>query len=152
MIAGLWGYGTVVVVVALLDLLSGRAPFHTLSQLGVWLTQLGGGVADGSVWAPLLAYNGLHVLASLLAGVIGAFAVLEAERYGSIWYLGFMALIAMGIYALGALGSLAVEVLAITDWRTIIIGTGSWLAAISAYLLWIHRRLFSLMAADLEPD
>jgi hypothetical protein len=91
-----------------------------------------------------------HLLASLFVGVLGAFAVSESERRGSLWYVGFMVLIAVGIYTLGVLGVFAVELKGLTDWPTVIVGTASWLLAVTAYLLRAHRRLLSRLRRDIE--
>jgi hypothetical protein len=142
-LAGVCGYLTVVIAVVVVDLLAGRPVMHTASQLGAWLFHPAEDAITGPAWPSAVAYNGLHLLASLVVGIVAALAVSLSERFSGFWYVALMALVAVGIYTLGALGAVAVEFKGIADWPTVVVGTGAWLLGISAYLWYAHPRLLA---------
>ena len=80
--AGLLGYGTVVVVFAMFNVVSGRSPFYTPAMLGAALFY---GLEDPSMLrvspGPVLAYNMVHVLGYVALGMLGSWLVSKAERY-----------------------------------------------------------------------
>lgn len=140
-VAGLCGYATVVLAVTVLDLLSGRAAFHTAAQLGNWLFHPLEDALTGPGWPSALAYNGLHLVLSLLTGIAAAAMVALSERMSGFWYVSLMFLVAFGIYTVGALGAMAVEFKQLIDWATAILGTAAWLGGITVYLWSAHPRL-----------
>jgi hypothetical protein len=148
-IAGLVGYAAVVVVVALLDVIAGRPPLHTAAALGAWLFHPDPG-PEASLWPAAVAYNGLHLVGSIVVGIVGSLAVFLTERHASVWYLALMALIVVAMYAMGAMGAAAVEIGGVSDWPTITLGTGAWLLAMTAYLWWAHRRFVRALGRGVE--
>jgi len=146
--AGICGYAAVVLAVTVLDLLSGRAAFDTAAQLGAWLFHPMEDALTGPNWPSALAYNGVHLILSLLVGIVAATMVALSERMAGFWYVGLTVLIAFGIYTVGALGAIAVEFKEITDWPTALLGTGSWLIGISVYLRFAHPRLVAKMKEE----
>jgi hypothetical protein len=99
----------------------------------------------GPGWPSAVAYNGLHLVISLAVGVVAATMVALSERMTGFWYVALMVLVAVAIYAVGALGAIAVEFKGITDWPTAVLGTAAWLAGISGYLRFAHPRLMGRM-------
>ncbi len=144
-LAGVCGYAAVVLAVTAVDLLSGRAALHTAAQLGAWLFHPVEDALTDPGWPSTLAYNGLHLVLSLLVGIVAATMVSLSERITGFWYAGLTLLIAMGIYTVGALGAIAVEFKDITDWPTAVVGTASWLIGITFYLRIAHPRLAAQM-------
>jgi hypothetical protein len=140
-VAGVSGYAAVVLAVTAMDLLSGRAALHTAGQLGAWLFHPMEDALTGPSLPSALAYNGFHLVLSLVVGIVAATMVALSERIRGFWYVGLMFMIGCGIYAVGALGAIAVEFKEITDWPTTIVGTASWLIAITVYLRLAHPRL-----------
>jgi len=153
LVAGLIGYAAVVVTVSALDLIQGSGILHTPREIG---TALFFGGADGTTptdtMAPVLAWNGVHLLASLLAGLIGAVMVLGAERFLGFWWAGLMVLVTVGVYALIGLGGLGVQVAGVLDWPTALLGTAVWLGAMTAYFAWAHRRLRGQLEMEMGSD
>ena len=152
-VGGLIAYAAVVLTVAGSDTLRGRPPFFTAARLGMWLFGGGDEPLGVSAWAgPMLAYNGLHIVASLVAGVAAALLVFESERLRGFWYVALMAFVATSIFLLVLGGGLAAEVGDVIDWTTAVLGTTAWLGALVAYLAWSHRRLADLVDDDLQAD
>lgn len=86
--AGLLGYAVVALLFALLNLVQGRSPFYTAALLGADLFY---DLDDPSNLVvspgPVLAYNGVHLLGFLVAGLFMRWLVGIAERIAQGWYL-----------------------------------------------------------------
>ena len=80
--SGLIGYGTVVVVVSLLNVVRGESPFHTAAMLGSALFY---GLDDPSALTieagPVLAFNMVHVLSFLAMGMFASWLISLAEKF-----------------------------------------------------------------------
>lgn len=153
LIAGLLGYAAVVVTVAAMDLLAGRALFHTPAALGSWLFFWPGDVSGPAPRAgPLLTWNGVHLVLSLVVGTIGAFLVLESERLMGFWYFALMVLIATAVYAVVILGGVGTELAQVLDWPTILVGTVAWLGAMTLWFWKAHPGAAQRLQADLDSD
>ena len=148
-VAGLLGYAAVVVLFLVINAASGQALFHTPAVLGGAL--FGGleGSAEVSMEpGPIIAYNGVHLLVSLLVGVGAAWLLFEAERFHSLWYVVFFAFLAVGLYITFLFGVFAVEIRHVLSWETVVLGSAAGAAATLGYLLWMHRGL----AAELREE
>ncbi len=94
LLVGLAGYAAVVIVVALLDLLLGRPLFTTPSRLGSGLVATA--PPAGTISTPaVLAYNAVHLLAFLVAGVGLLWLTRLVEVHPAFWYLA----IVIGLFA-----------------------------------------------------
>ncbi len=155
-IAGLLGYLTVAVVIALADLALGRALFATPAAIGGALFY-GARDLTGVVVSPgpVAAANGLHVLISLALGMLAALLVAEGEAHPQLLYLGF-ALVVMFVFATSTV-LLAVPTVitrATPPAVAVVAGALGGLAA-AAYLGRVHPRLRSALgelAGAGEPD
>ncbi len=153
LVAGLIGYVAVVLTVAAIDLLQGFGLVHTPREIGMALFFGGSGApAPSDAMAPVLAWNGVHLVASLLAGLLGALMVLGAERFLGFWWAGLMVLVTVGVYALIGLGGFGVQVAGVLDWTTALLGTAAWLASMTAYFAWAHRRLRGQLEMEMGSD
>jgi hypothetical protein len=152
MAAGLIGYAAVVAAVSALDLGRGLGVLHTSERIGSALFFGGTLSAAPDPMAPVLAWNGVHLLASLAVGTLGALMVLGAGRFVGFWWAGLMLLVAVGVFAVVALGGLGVQVAGVFDWTTALVGTTVWLGAMTAYLAWAHRRLRHRIDEELHSD
>jgi hypothetical protein len=137
--AGLIGYATVVVFFAIVNLIAGHPLFYTPATLGTALFE-GAGPGPGDATGPIAIYNMLHLLFFLAAGQFAVFLVRETERFPVLWYLGFLALVVVGGWALMALFFFAVPLFGGAWWQ---IAVASLLAAgfMGSYLLWRHPLL-----------
>lgn len=150
MVAGLVGYLAVVVTVSGIDLIRGNSALYTAERIGTLLFFRGASLPDPL--APVLAWNGVHLVLSLAAGVLGALMVLGAERFVGFWWAGLMTLVAVGIYATVAVGGLGVQLSELLDWPTALLGTAVWLGGMTGYLAWTHRRLRSRLELEMSSD
>jgi len=149
LVGGFLGYAAVVVSVGVLDLLQGHGLFHTPAVVGGWL--FFDGVENGSVGAaPVLAYNALHLVLSLLAGAVGGILIRQAERTPGFWYLGLMLALAGMTYALVLVGGIAVEGRHLVSWWTVVVGTIAWFGALIGYFWWSHPGVLEVMEEAME--
>jgi len=143
LITGLIGYMTVVALFIVMNLASGQGLFHTPALLGSALFfggLEGGGVAAGP--APIIAYNGIHILASLLIGLGAAWLVFQTEKNRPLWYGVFFVFMAGFIYSVVVMGVLATEITHLISWSAIV--AANLLAGVTAggYLWWRHSLLW----------
>lgn len=149
LVGGLLAYLAVVVAFALLNVAQGRSPFHTAAAMGAVLFH-GGEAASAFALdpAPILAYNGIHLVGSLLVAGLAALLIYESELHRSFWYFGLMVLTAAGVYGIVLFGVAGAEIGGVLDWPTVILGTLVWLGAMTAYFLRVHRGLLDGIRAE----
>ncbi len=103
-LAGSVGYAVVVAFFAIANLAQGRSPFFTAAVLGNTLL---GAPSPGVAVAPVAVYNGLHLTAFLVLGLVGAWLTGLVVRRPQVWYL----LLLLGVFAFfhmfGVVASLA---------------------------------------------
>jgi hypothetical protein len=155
--SGLIGYGTVIVVVSLLNLLSGRSPFYTAALFGSALFY---GLEDSAALqvepGPVLAYNMVHVLAFLAIGTVVSWLVSLAEKYPAAQYFTLVALIFVAFHVFGALLLFAEPLLGDGAW--VIVSLAGIAAAVTMgwYLLRTHpllrRELREIPMGDVPPE
>lgn len=86
--SGMIGYVTVVVFFVVLNVIHGRSVFHTAALLGAHLFYGLESPAELVIApGPVLAFNGLHALLFLGAGIFMAWLAGLAERIPEGWYL-----------------------------------------------------------------
>lgn len=145
--AGVIGYGTVVVVVAALNVVAGRSPFYTPALFGAALFN---GLTDPAalVITPqaVLSYNAVHLFAFLLLGLITSWLVALAEKYPTAHYLVLVTLIFIAFHVYVALAFFAQPLLGAEAWWHI--GVGSLAAAgLMGWYLW---RRYPLIKREME--
>ncbi len=136
---GFAAYGAVVLALAVLNAIQGRSVFHTAAAMGSVL--LYGGEAQAAFAldpAPILAYNGIHLLGSIVVASLAAFMIYETEAHRSLWYVGFMLLVAVAFFGIAWFGIAGVEIAGLLEWSTVVVATLVWLGAMTGYLLWQH--------------
>lgn len=144
--AGLIGYVTVAALFALLNLVEGRSVFHTAALLGTDLfydlespSQLT--IAAG----PVLAFNGIHLLAFLAAGAFMRWLTGLAERIPQGWYLmGGIFLIVMP-HVFGLPIWFEGPVAAVLPIWYVVFATSAAALAMGGFLLAMHPRLRATM-------
>lgn len=132
LIDGLWagviGYAAVVIVVALLNLLSGRSPFYTAALFGSALFyHLGDPAALVIAPGPVLAYNMVHMVVFLGLGLLCAWLVSLAERFPTTQYLVLVLLLFVVAHVYFAMAFLTRPLLGDLVWWHV--GAGSFAAA-----------------------
>ena len=134
LIAGSLGYFAIMFYYALINIMDGRSPFHTVTVIGQALFQ------PESAIAAIIAYNGLHLSVFLLVGLFAAWLVYRVEQQPGIWHAALFALIALFLFASCAVAIVAGELAEISAG---VVLPGNLAAAIilGSYLGWAHPGL-----------
>ncbi len=148
--AGIIGYAIVVIFFAMVNVAAGRPAAYTAALLGealFWGLRDAQALVMGS--APVLAFNGVHLLAFVGFGFFAAWLVYEIERHPDFWYLGFFLFV--GAAVLSYAGVLALTVLAgalVSPWL-VVASSLLGVMGMAGYLTATHR---SLLRAVLERE
>jgi hypothetical protein len=148
-VTGLLGYAAVVAFFAVVNLVAGRPPLHTAAVMG---SALFWGVRDSAEAvagpAPILAYNGIHLVVSLVIGMGAAWLVFQAERHRALWYAVFFIFLAGFIYSVAMMGVFAAEIAQVLTWPLIVFANLCAGVVAGAYLWWAHSRLLGELQAS----
>lgn len=139
LVAGLLGYVTIAAFYALVNVARGEHVLSTARILGEDL--VGAGLAESMPMAPVLAYNGVHVLALLVVGTALSWLIHQTERRPELWYLFLFSGALMLFFGEGAFFVLAEPVYTILPWWSV---AGANLAGglvVGVYLYRSHRSL-----------
>jgi len=142
LVTGLIGYLTIVGVFAVLNLVSGEGLFHTAALLGSALffaAREPGEIVAGP--GPIIAYNGIHILVSLLIGLGAAWLVFQTEKNRPLWYIVFFIFLAGFIYSVTLMGVFAAELSDLLSWPLILVANLSAGVTAGGYLWWRHAQL-----------
>lgn len=149
LVAGLIGYVTVVVLFGIINLATGQEILHTAALLGSALF-FGARSPEAIVAgpAPIIAYNGVHILVSLLIGLGAAWLVFQTEKNRPLWYLVFFVFLAGFIYSVVVVGVLAAEMARVLSWGSIVAANIAAGVTAGGYLYLRHRRLPGELARE----
>jgi hypothetical protein len=128
-IAGTIGYAVVAVLFGLVDYLYGRPVYATAAYLGARITAA---VVPAFAATPVLAFNALHLVLMLAAGILGSRLV---HRWPHAGFLPFFAFIAAVFAALIASFALAAGLLGAASAIDIVWINLAAAAAVTSYLL-----------------
>jgi hypothetical protein len=153
---GLVGYATVAIVIAAVNVVFGRSPFHTAALLGQAMFY---GLADPAqlrIWpGPVLAYNGFHLVVFLVLGLAAAWFAQLAERGPQFWYIGAVMMLFVAFHLFGVFLFVTDPIrAALSPWMLLGAGFAA-MIAMSMYLAGTHPRLraefrdFATFDADL---
>lgn len=140
-IAGLLAYAVIVVLFGAGNLLVGRSPLATASQLGTALFPYLADPAGGISITAVIAYNGMHVIGSLVLGMAAAWLMHEVDLHPAIWYPVFFTAIAAVIFATVFVAQLVTERIAAASWRTIVVANTAAMVSAVWYLWRTHPGL-----------
>jgi ABC-type Na+ efflux pump permease subunit len=160
LIGGLWagviGYGAVIVIVTMLNVLAGRSPFYTAALFGSALFyHLRDPAALVVAPGPVLAFNMVHMVVFLGLGLLCAWLVSLGERFPTAQYLFLVLLLFVALHVYFAMAFLTRPLLGELVWWHL--GIASLAAAIGMgwYLLATHpflrRELREIPMGDLPP-
>lgn len=147
--AGVIGYAVVALFFALASVLQGRSPFHIANVLGHDLFR--GGAQPGMPIdaGAVLSYNGVHLIAFLVAGFALAWLAVAAGRAPQGWYFALIAILFVGAHvaALPIWFGQAVQV-ALPLWLVTVSST----LATAAMCIYLWKATPSVAGAAHEPD
>lgn len=151
---GVIGYTAVAAGYLVMDLAAGHPLFHTAALLGQGIFGSLSGDAAAAVITPgpILAFNGLHLVAFLIMGTAIATLLHEAEAHPRFWYLAFFVLLAVLIYGY-ALALVAAEAASVQLplWSIVLADLFS-AAAMVGYLAARHRGLAQRLDRWGDPE
>jgi hypothetical protein len=151
LVAGLVSYAAVAVFFLVINVISGRSAFHTAAALGSTLFY---GLQDPANLViepgPVLAYNGVHLILSIVAGTIASWLLFETERHHFLWYFVFFIFLAGFMYSSVLIGVVGAEISHIVPWWSVLVANVIWLAALISYLWLQHRSLISALKTEQE--
>jgi hypothetical protein len=140
-IAGLLAYAAIVVLYAVGNLLVGRSPLTTASELGTalfpYLANPDGAISITAV----IAYNGVHMVGSVALGMAGAWLLHEVDLYPAIWYPVFFLATTAAIFATVYIALLVTELLGAASWTSIVVANVVAMLLAAAYLWHTHPGL-----------
>jgi hypothetical protein len=145
--AGAIGYAVNVFFFAVLNVLTGRGLFHTPALLGSFLFYDSAAPASG-IAGPVIAFNGVAVVAMLLFGMLAAWLAAEADRGPVFLYLAAFGLmlvllpvLAISLVVAGRFGSELPQ-------STVLSGAA---VAIAATVMFVYRE-HPLLRGELQQD
>lgn len=148
LVAGLLGYVAVAAVFVVLNVSQGLSPVHTPQLLGEAL--LGGRMDPVEPWAAILAFNGLHLLVTLVLGVAMAFLAFRAELDHALGMGLLFFVVAVGGWVPIFFGAVTVEFLHALRWPEVLLGSVTGAIATLGYLGWSHRELLNQLFREAE--
>lgn len=144
LVAGVLGYVTVAVVIALADLALGRALFTTPGAIGGVLFFGASDPASALVSpGPVAAANGLHLLVSLALGVGAALLAIEAEAHPRLLYLAFVLVVMFVVATSSVLVAVPTVITRATPAAVALLAGFAGGLVVAAYLAAVHPRLRS---------
>lgn len=154
--AGLIGYFTIVIFFAVVNLVAGRSPFHTAALFG---SAMFFGLEDPATLVvtppPVLAFNMVHALAMLAAGLVTSWLVALSEKYPVAQWAMLVVLIFVGFHLFAAVQLFATPLLGGLGWVQITVASALAAAAMGWYLLRLHpllrRELRELPMGEVPP-
>jgi hypothetical protein len=149
LVAGLVLYATVAVFFALTSLVGGHSPFHTVRLLGgLLVTSTPGALAPHEEWAGALAFNGVHLVASLALGIIASAVTRIMEVARDAWYFFFFLFVAGAVAMIAGLGVLTAEFSHIVPWYSVAVAHLAGALAATLYLVWAHHGLGTRLRSE----
>lgn len=144
--AGLIGYAVVAALFALLNLVQGHSVFYTAALLGSDLFYGLQSPADVVIApGPVLAYNGLHLLGFLVAGLFMRGLVSLAERIPQGWYVVLILFLIVMPHAFGLPVWFRGPVVAEISLWYVVFATSLAALAMGAFFLALHPGLRQAM-------
>ena len=141
LVAGLIGYATVALFYLGVDLGTGAPLADTAARLGRALLGESRVGEPGAVLGPALAFNGLHLLVSLLAGMAAAWLFREVDLHPRLYYAGLTALVAGVVSITVLLAVLGAQVAGAVSWASVAAAVLLAAAAMGLYLWTAHPEL-----------
>ena len=90
---------------------------------------------------PIIAYNGIHILVSLLIGLGAAWLIFQTEKNHPLWFIVFFVFLAGFVYSVAMVGMLVAEVVELLSWQEIVVANLAAGVTAGGYLWWRHSRL-----------
>jgi hypothetical protein len=152
LVAGLLGYVSIALFFGLLHLFTGQSLFHTAATLGDPLVSHDSMIVGGSVAGSVIAFNGFHMLAFILFGMIAAWLVARAERNPGFFILMLFLGLAGFFYSLSGFLGFSIDRPLAPSWITVAVANLIAGGLMAAYLLRSHPGLWQRIVRELDPE
>jgi hypothetical protein len=149
LLAGVIGYATMVLFYGLASVLSGQSPFYIPALLGSVLFAPASSNAVAIDPALVIAYNGVHLLALLIAGVTLAWLARLAAQALQGWYVAVIAIVFAAVHVVALPIWFGERVRAELPVWQVVAGMGLATAVMVAYL-WVMNP--DIRTAMHDPD
>jgi len=147
------GFAVVVVSVALMDVLDGRALFYTPSLLGQSVVGGFGEPTPGQILpGAVLAYNGITLLACLAVGMALSWLVWAVEVRPVFWYVAFFAALVLGLLSFLFVALVAEPLAQYVSRDVLVVATAFGAFAMALYMRWTHPRLLERIREAGDPE
>lgn len=153
LIAGFIGYATVIIVYGLVNVATGKSFFYTAALLG--RAVIGGfeSTPDLAAPGPIIAYNGIHLIAFILIGLGAAWLIAQTERHPAIWYVVFYVFLMGFFVSLVVIRIVAAPVIEALPWGWSVVWVNLAAAVLMGLYLWkAHPRLWREVAEHGDPE
>ena len=140
LLAGLLGYATVAIVVAVIDLALGRPLFFTPAALGRVMVADPGPPGSIEV-APVLAYNAMHLLAFLTIGLLVTAVARFVEFHPAFWFVAYF-LVVSAFFASEMTFTVLDADEQVLSWWAILVATAAAAFAMGIFINRRHPRLW----------
>jgi hypothetical protein len=152
LIAGLLGYVSIALLFGILHLLTGQSLFHTAAALGDPLVSHDSVLVGGATAGSVIAFNGIHLAAFVLFGMIAAWLVSRSERNPGFFLLMLFLGLAGFFYSLSGFLGFSIDRPLAPSWITV--AAANLLAGLlmTTYLLRAHPGLLSKVIRQMDPE
>jgi hypothetical protein len=141
LVVGIIGYFSVAAFYAAFDVIAARGPLYTVDLLGKTLFK---GWRDSAVLGlpiqpdgmAILWYNGLHLLISLIIGLIVTGLVELSERRPSQARIVLLTIVAGFVVTIAAVGALTSPIRPLLPWWSVVLANALAVLLAGKYLLW----------------
>jgi hypothetical protein len=132
LIAGIIGFATVAVVLAVANIAGGRSPFYSANVLGSVLFYDVTDPASVPVTVlPVLAYTAIHLAVFVAFGLVAAALAALSDRGWQLWFVGLFFMIFISFHMFAAVQLLAAPA------RTVLSEAMIWVAGVAASIAMI---------------
>lgn len=152
LVAGLLGYVSIALYFGFLHLLTGQSLFHTAAALGDSLVSHESLVVGSAAAGPIIAFNGVHLLAFLLFGLIAAWLTSRAESNPGFFLLMLFLGLAGFFYSLSGFLGFSIDRPLAPSWVSVAVANLLAGMLMSAYLLRAHPGLWQKVVRQMDPE
>lgn len=139
-VAGFIGYAVIAAAYAIANVAQGLSPLDTAARLGALLVSVPPGSPDAAS-APIIAFNGVHLAAALMAGCILNWLVSQWESNPGAAYFFFFVLLGGLIMGSFLSAVLLVELAGVVGWAQVLSFNLIAAAAMVSYVIFAHPEL-----------
>jgi hypothetical protein len=152
LVAGLLGYVTIALFFGVLHLLTGQSLFHTAAALGDPLVTNQPVVVGGSAAGSVIAFNGVHLLAFLLFGLIASWLVSRAESNPGFLFLMLFLGLAGFFYSLSGFLGFSIDRPLAPSWVAVAVANLLAGVVMAGYLLRAHPGLWPQLMGAMDSE